>query len=74
MNIYVKFAHLNNVRQGYFQHMKDAFFYSIVCLKMSVLFFVHGLYPDAFEDTSIELSQLSTLIRSKKRDNNSDQI
>lgn len=61
----MKFNHLNRVRQGYFQHMKDAFFYSIVCLKLSVLFFAHGLYPDVFDDTSIELSRLSALIRSK---------
>jgi hypothetical protein len=59
------FKHLKSVKQSYTDHMKDSFFYSLVCLKLGVYFFIHGLYPDILDNTSIELSQLSTLIKSK---------
>lgn len=59
------FKHLQKVKQSYTDHMNDSFYYGLVCLKLSIYFFIHGLYPDTLEHTSIELSQLSTLIKSK---------
>lgn len=63
------FKHLNTVKQSYTDHMKDSLFYSLVCLKLGIFFFIHGIYPDILENTSIELSQLSTLIKSKYKSN-----
>lgn len=60
-----KFRHLQVAKQTYTEHMKDSFYYGIVCLKLSIYFLIHGIYPDVLENTSIELSQLSTLIKMK---------
>lgn len=63
------FKHLTVVKQNYKDHIKDSFYYGIVCFKLSVCFFIHGLYPDLFEHTSVELSQLLTLIKMKYNKN-----
>lgn len=63
------FKHLTVVKQNYKDHMKDSFYYGIVCFKLAVCFFIHGLYPDLFEHTSVELSQLLTLIKMKYNKN-----
>jgi hypothetical protein len=65
INFHFKFNHLTKINQPYFHHFRDALFYSAVCVKLAFCFFVHGLYPDAFVNSSIELSRLNTLIKMK---------
>lgn len=71
VNFHVKFNHLNDpcVNQTYLHHFRDALFYSAVCFKLAFCFFVHGLYPDVFVNSSIELSRLNTLIKMKHKKN-----
>lgn len=59
------FNHLKKVKQNYINHMQDSFYYGLTCLKLAICFFIHGFYPDIFDNTSIELSQLLTLIKMK---------
>ncbi len=44
----MRFQHLEDINQTYFQHFQDAFYYSINSLKASIYFFIHGIYPDIF--------------------------
>ena len=76
LNFHLKFNqfnHLTIVNQTYFQHFRDALFYSAVCFKLAFCFFVHGLYPDVFVNSSIELSRLNTLIKMKYNESKSKQ-
>lgn len=65
INFHFKFNHLTEINQPYFHHFRDSLFYSAVCFKLAFCFFIHGLYPDFFVDSSIELSRLNTLIKMK---------
>ncbi len=59
--------HLKFVRQCYFEHLVDAFGYSLSALKASVYFFIHGLVPDLFEfDGSEQIQNLNTVLTNKK--------
>lgn len=62
------FNHLIQINQDYFRHLCDALFYSAVCVKLSLCFFIHALYPDLFVNSSIELSRLNTLIKMKHKE------
>lgn len=57
------FKHLKSNNETYTQHIKNSWYYGIVCFKLAIYFFVHGIYPDIFENTSVELSQLLTIIK-----------
>lgn len=48
---FFKSKHLTDVRQGYFEHMRDAWTYSFQSIIGGFAFFVHGLFPDAFVKT-----------------------
>lgn len=49
--------HLEFAKQGYFEHMRDAWFFSAASLTASFCFFIHGLIPDAFSFTGSALIQ-----------------
>lgn len=66
-----QFSHLKEINQTYIQHFRDAMFYSAVCFKLALCFFIHGLYPDSFVNSSIELSRLNTLIKMKYNESKS---
>jgi hypothetical protein len=62
------FTHLKNVKQSYFQHFYDSFYYSFICWKASSSFLFHALWPDSFEFSgSNEIERLNTLLKDKKR-------
>jgi hypothetical protein len=44
----MKFIHLEDVKQTYFEHFKDALYYSFASLRASIYFLIHGIYPDIF--------------------------
>lgn len=45
----MQFQHLKKAKQNYFEHLGDAWHYSMLSLMASIAFFVHGIYPDAFQ-------------------------
>lgn len=59
------FKHLKKNKETYICHIKDSWYYGIICFKLAIYFFLHGIYPDIFENTSIELSRLLTIIKMK---------
>lgn len=67
-------SHLKKAKQSYISHCYDAFLYSYVSLKASVIFFIHGLIPCIFSKTgSTLINELNHNI-SKKNDNLTDII
>ena len=45
------FKHLQEKNMTYFEHMIGAFYFSLLSLHASVVFFIHGLMPDIFTET-----------------------
>ncbi len=43
------FQHLEEKRISYCKHLGYAWYYSLLSLKASITFFIHGLYPDWFQ-------------------------
>jgi hypothetical protein len=41
-------GHLENINMSYFEHMIQAFSYSIEAFKASIILFIHGLFPDIY--------------------------
>jgi hypothetical protein len=63
----MEFTHLKFVKQGYYEHLIDAFGYSFTSLKASIYFLIHGLFPDFFEfNGSNEIQNLNTVLTNKK--------
>jgi hypothetical protein len=55
----VKFHHLRQINQTYFQHFGNALSYAFVCQKASMYFVMHALFPDtAVNDGSTEIKKL----------------
>jgi len=44
----MRFKHLEDVKQAYFEHFSDALYYSFLSLQASIYFLIHGIYPDIF--------------------------
>ena len=44
----MRFKHLEDIKQTYFEHFKDAFYYSFFSFQAGIYFLIHGLYPDIF--------------------------
>ncbi len=49
------FKHLDFASQTYHQHFKDAMRYSWTSCKCSFYFFVHAIWPDAFQHTGSDI-------------------
>jgi hypothetical protein len=53
-------THLEYAQQTYYQHFKDAMYYSSLSLKSSFYFFIHAISPNNFQtngsDTIKELN------------------
>ncbi len=50
------------------EHFRDAITYSIMALRASCIFFIHGLYPDIYEKEGGELiKQIDYKIEQKKK-------
>jgi len=49
--------HLQENRQGYFDHLSDAWGYAFHSGMASLAFFVHGLLPFTFEHTGSSLNK-----------------
>lgn len=47
----MKFRHLEEKKIGYMKHMCRAFYYSLLSLKAGIIFCVHAIYPDVWENT-----------------------
>ena len=48
MNHLENMNHLESVKMGYFSHMYHAFKYSLKSACASIIFVIHGIYPDVF--------------------------
>ena len=56
-------GHLEDVRMGYFTHLKNALYYSFESCTSGIIFLIHGLYPDIFVTTgSTKITNLSKRI------------
>jgi hypothetical protein len=62
-------THLDDVKQTYFEHMKDAFFYSFTSFTASIIFMIHGIFPELliFEGSNKIFSLNQILIEKKKK-------
>ena len=64
----MSFTHLKYVKQNYSHHFLDTINYSCMSFKASFYFFVHALWPDAFEfNGSREIEKLNELLMYKRR-------
>ena len=64
----MSFRHLDEIRQSYIEHMKDALTYSFMAGKATICFFIHAIYPDIMIcDGSETIRSLYLLIEEKKR-------
>ncbi len=61
------FQHLLKIKQSYFEHFKDAITYSYLSLQASIIFCIHGLYPDVLETKGGELIEKIHLRIQKKK-------
>lgn len=53
-------SHLDDVNMSYFEHLIGAFNYSFISCKASMIFFIHGIFPDCFVVTgSTMIKQLN---------------
>jgi hypothetical protein len=61
-----QFKHLQELNITYTEHFKNSMSYSIQSLKASFYFFIHAIYPDAFEfDGSRQIRYLNELLSTK---------
>lgn len=44
----MQFHHLDTAEQSYLTHLSKNMKYALVSMKASFMFFVHGIWPDAF--------------------------
>ena len=59
--------HLEQVKQGYFEHLIDTFKYANISFMAGIVFVIHGLLPDTFTTTgSYIISYLHELLEEKK--------
>ncbi len=49
--------HLEEVNMNYFTHMYHAFTYSFKSACASIIFFIHGIYPDTFTHLGYALTK-----------------
>lgn len=64
----MRFIHLEEIRQNYIEHMKDALRYSFMAGKASICFMIHAIYPDILVcDGSETIRSLYQMIEEKKR-------
>ncbi len=64
----MNFRHLNDIRQSYIEHMRDALTYSFMAGKATICFLIHAIYPDFLVcDGSETIRSLYLLIEDKKR-------
>ncbi len=49
--------HLEEVKLSYFQHMYYAFSYAIKSACASIIFVIHGIYPDTFTQLGYVLTK-----------------
>ena len=62
----MRFEHLEGINQTYFEHLKDAFYYSFCSFKASIYFLMHGIYPDIFINSgSTTIININNLIIEK---------
>jgi hypothetical protein len=65
------FKHLQEVRQGYFEHFLNAMSYCLLSLTASFYFFIHAIWPDAFEfNGSRQILYLSELLNNNHKNMN----
>lgn len=66
-NVFIKMKHLKQIKQNYFEHFKDAIYFSIISFKASYYFLIHAIYPDIYlNDGSQTINYLKVLIDQKK--------
>ena len=58
-------SHLDNIGLSYYDHLKGAFIFSYLSLKASIVFFIHGLFPNYFIYTG---SDIILLLNNKVND------
>jgi hypothetical protein len=60
--------HLNENNQTYFEHLRDAWGYSLRSGLAMAFFFVHGLFPFTFEHTGSDLvKEIQDIVDEKQR-------
>ena len=68
----IKFKHLEEVKLGYFEHMKGTLRLTGSCLKASGVLLIHSIYPDAFGITGTEI--LKNALAKLKENQNQNNI
>ena len=60
------FKHLEQLNMGYGEHFLHSMSYCFISLSASFYFFIHAIYPDAFEfDGSRQIRYLNELLSTK---------
>lgn len=47
--------HLNDAGETYFRHLLEAWRISLICSRAALAAFVHGFFPNVFEETATRL-------------------
>ena len=68
----IKFLHLLQIKQTYFEHMRNALKYSATCQKASALFFIHAFFPDTYVNNGS--NTISELNRKLNEHNKTDKV
>ena len=50
--------HLQERNMTYFEHMFGAFYFSLLSLLASIVFFIHGLIPDIFTESGSSIIRI----------------
>lgn len=59
--------HLEQVKQGYFEHLLDTLRYANISFIAGFVFVIHGLFPDTFTTTgSFLINSLHETLEEKK--------
>lgn len=63
----MNFEHLDTAQQCYTEHFKDSFSYSWTAFKSSFYFFIHAVWPNAYQyKGSQTIHKLNTKLQNKK--------
>lgn len=60
-------SHLNDVKQTYFEHMKNSFGYALLSFYAGTIFIIHGIFPDILvHDGTYTILLLEENLQTKK--------
>lgn len=63
----MNFPHLKKAKQTYSQHLLDSLYFSFQSFKASIIFLIHGIYPELYEfEGGFIIKHLNKIIEYKK--------